>query len=315
MTLTEELDRVLKQEIFYNKYNYKSLSNLKNNLNDLFQVLTVKLAAKYYTKKRILKLVLTNYSEYFDKFSLDLQDELLMVNKLFTRKEIIALKVKRDEDVIAKSFDFRNDIVLGYTFQEMIKTQRITSYVKVKKLLSGKINEGASVDSYKKELKKVMTQIPISQARTIANTYSRHMREETRNQLEESPSGWVSLSTLDSRTSPVCVALDKKVYPAGKYKTRADIEDKPPRHFNCRSILIRNIGEGFTRASKGDEGGQQVNSATSFSSFLRRNPATAKKLLGEQRYELFASGRLSINKFIDVENNRFYSLEELEDIL
>ena len=315
MTLTEELDRVLKQEIFYNKYNYKSLSNLKNNLNDLFQVITAKLSGKYYTKKRILNLVLTNYSEYFDKFSIDLQDELLEVNKSFTRKEIIALKVKRDEEIINKSFDFRKDVVLGYTFQEMIKTQRIASYIKVKKLLSEKINQGASVDSYKKELSKVMTQIPISQARTIANTYSRHMREETRNQLEESDSGWVSLSTLDSRTSPVCVALDNKLYSADKYKTRADIEDKPPRHFNCRSILIRNVGEGFTRASKGDEGGQQVNSKTSFNSFLRRNPSTARKLLGDKRYKLFIAGRLNINKFIDVDNNRFYSLEELEDIL
>ena len=36
------------------------------------------------------------------------------------------------------------------------------------------------------------------------------------------------ISTLDSRTSDICIGLDGNIYPVGKGRL-------PPAHFNCRS--------------------------------------------------------------------------------
>lgn len=47
--------------------------------------------------------------------------------------------------------------------------------------------------------------------------------------------GWKYSAILDSRTTEVCSQLDGKVFKAGD---KAIYKLKPPRHFNCRSVLV-----------------------------------------------------------------------------
>jgi|GEM_PF-2188427 len=119
------------------------------------------------------------------------------------------------------------------------------------------------------------------------------------------------VSTLDGRTSPICIA-----YSGGQW----DLEGKPingtklpfaggtPRHFNCRSVLVpitksyRELGLDIdevppsTRAS--DLG--QIPADTTFAEFLKRHDAAyADNLLGPGRAKLWREGKITLNQLLD----------------
>ncbi len=116
--------------------------------------------------------------------------------------------------------------------------------------------------------------------------------------------GVEQISTLDSHTSLICIA-----YSGGKW----DLEGKPiegttlpflggpPRHFNCRSVLVgisknplfRNIQS--TRAS--DEG--QISNKTTFDDFLKRKSAAyVDEMLGVGRAQLWRDGKITLSQLV-----------------
>jgi SPP1 gp7 family putative phage head morphogenesis protein len=88
---------------------------------------------------------------------------------------------------------------------------------------------------------------------------------------------WVS--TLDSRTTPICRSRDGKRYPLDK-------GPRPPAHIRCRSTIIP-IMDGITPPPR-----------ETYGQWLRRqSDDTQRDILGPTRYNLFSQGRLSIDRF------------------
>lgn len=79
------------------------------------------------------------------------------------------------------------------------------------------------------------TQITRRQAEGLVRTATIHYSNQARNELFSLNRDIVSVeqyvATLDSRTTPVCKALDGKLFPVGEGRF-------PPVHFNCRSLRV-----------------------------------------------------------------------------
>lgn len=137
------------------------------------------------------------------------------------------------------------------------------------------------------------------------------------------------LSTLDSRTTLICMARDNLMWdketkrPLGGHNKRFL---NPPLHFKCRSTiigLVHSLAElerlGFripdsTRASMDGADAnnvQRVSSAVNYEEWLRTKPEEFQlKQLGRARYDLWKSGQLPFTMLID-QSNRPLLVSEL----
>lgn len=122
---------------------------------------------------------------------------------------------------------------------------------------------------------------------------------------------WVS--TLDGRTSPICISRDGK-------RVNKDLKGaRPPAHFNCRSTTQfltkswRELGfdiddlEPSTRASLDG----QVPAETNYAKWFETQSAAFKReVLGDTKYKLYRDGDFEITDFID-RSGQFYTIPEL----
>lgn len=121
---------------------------------------------------------------------------------------------------------------------------------------------------------------------------------------------WVS--TLDSKTSMVCMGRSGKVYEVGKGPL-------PPAHMNCRSTtvpLLAGQSKIFGQRPSIDYHDDRpkaklVDANTTFAQWLKSQPAeVADDMLGPTRAKLWRDGKIEIDRFTD-STGRVYSLEEL----
>lgn len=135
------------------------------------------------------------------------------------------------------------------------------------------------------------------------------------------------VATLDSRTTPICRALDGKTYDVGK-------GPRPPVHINCRSVRVPVVdGEAVgTRpadatteeALRGLRGPArreavrklvgQVPAAETYQTWLTKQPAGFQdSVLGPARGALFRRGQLPLDRFVD-RAGKPYTLRQLRDL-
>ena len=126
---------------------------------------------------------------------------------------------------------------------------------------------------------------------------------------------WVS--TLDSRTSEICVARSGKTWSYPDFKPighKIPWNGGPPAHWNCRSSFIpvtksfeeltggkiKDTIEPATRASMDG----LVAADLTFDQFLKNKPPEfADKMLGKGRAELWRSGKITLNQLLDQRGN------------
>lgn len=150
--------------------------------------------------------------------------------------------------------------------------------------------------------------------RTAVNHVSSHSRQATYQENGALLKGWQFVATLDSRTTPVCQALDGKTF-------AVESGPHPPRHIGCRSTstpLVKSWRElGFdlddappgTRASMNG----QVPAELSYGDWLRRQDREAQvEALGATRARLFRSGKVAVDRFVD-QAGRTLTLDELRE--
>ena len=120
--------------------------------------------------------------------------------------------------------------ILGYTLSELKNTYVESSRKDLISLLKEK-DKNISIDKINKTLR-----YHKSQSKSIFETLKKYEYEKKRERLT-AKYGWLSVSVLDKRTSKICLRLNNKFYTEERM---TDIKDKrPPRHFRCRSILLR----------------------------------------------------------------------------
>ena len=130
------------------------------------------------------------------------------------------------------------------------------------------------------------------------------------------------VSTLDGRTSKICMSHSDDVYPIDS------AHPQPPLHYNCRSILVGVDADGklsgkrpFVSDSrpvrdipKTEREGKigQVSANTTFKSwFAQQDEEFKREWLGKSKYKLYAEGGYSLDRFVDP-IGREYTLKELE---
>ena len=167
-------------------------------------------------------------------------------------------------------------------------------------------------------------------AETVVRTAIGHMAAYTRNQFFEQNDDLIKaikwVSTLDSRTTPPCIARDGKLYTNG---THRPIGHSLPWgggagafHFGCRSTsipVIKSFRElGFdvddlpatTRASLNG----QVPADTTYAEWLGKQSASIQdEVLGKTRGKLFRDGGIKIDRFIN-NKSEFITLDELRKL-
>lgn len=145
-----------------------------------------------------------------------------------------------------------------------------------------------------------------SMVRTATTHTSNLARQATFDANNDVILGYEWVSTLDGSTSDTCKGLDGKVF-----KNKDKNKRFPPAHPNCRSSTAPVLDERFnlddsvnTRASRGSEGGQQVNADITYYSWLKEQGAQGPKgrafvldTLGNERGKLFLDGGLTADKF------------------
>jgi SPP1 gp7 family putative phage head morphogenesis protein len=95
---------------------------------------------------------------------------------------------------------------------------------------------------------------------------------------------WVAV--LDARTTSLCASRDGKIYPV-------DSGPRPPAHPNCRSV-VRKILKGMEPLPR-----------ETYAQWLKRQPApTQDDILGPARGKLFRSGKLTVDRFVDMKGRR-----------
>ena len=145
-----------------------------------------------------------------------------------------------------------------------------------------------------------------SMVRTATTHTSNLARQATFEANNDVILGYEWVSTLDNRTSSVCKGLDGKVF-----KNSDSNKRYPPAHPNCRSSTAPVLDARYklddsvnTRASRGVEGGQQVNADSTYYGWLKDQGGQGPKgrefvmdILGKERGKLFLDGGLSADKF------------------
>ncbi len=124
------------------------------------------------------------------------------------------------------------------------------------------------------------------------------------------------ISTLDMSCCLVCASLDGTIYSADKAKF-------DPCHDGCRCLLIPITGDGTTignrpykviREGKSDIG--VINSNTTFSQWLAGLCEEDQLFyLGEYRFNLYANYDFSLSDFVNYDEHRELTQEELEFVL
>lgn len=159
-------------------------------------------------------------------------------------------------------------------------------------------------------------------ARTSVQAVAQSVREQVGRANEDLMNGWTHLSTLDARTSQVCMARSGLRWTFdGEPVGHSLPYSPPPVHWNCRSQLVywlkswEELSSGrikakFTPATQASMDGQ-IPADLDYQGWLKTKPeAFQREVLGPGRYKLFQEGKLTLRQMID-QNDNPLTLKEL----
>ncbi|WP_426287521.1 phage minor head protein [Luteibacter sp. E-22] len=169
---------------------------------------------------------------------------------------------------------------------------------------------------------------PRRELAAVVQTALSHTAQTARQQMVDANADLVKavqwVSTLDTKTSPMCRVRDGLKYTADTHKPighSVPWGEGPGRlHFNCRSVSVpvlkswRELGvdmDDMTPATRASMDGQVPAETTYAEWFARQSPARQEDILGPERYQLMKTGKVSYDQFYD-SKGRWLSLEQLE---
>lgn len=141
--------------------------------------------------------------------------------------------------------------------------------------------------------------------RTGINFVSNRAYLETYQANADVITGLEFTSTLDSRTSDLCISADGRVL---------DVMDPdpayiPPLHPRCRSVLTPRTAldvEGIRASETGPQSG-----STSYEDWFRKQPPSKQnEIIGKAKAELFRAGKISLKDLV-TRDRRILTVEEL----
>jgi len=163
------------------------------------------------------------------------------------------------------------------------------------------------------------------QAEAITRTSVQHITNQARTELfranDDILKGLQYTATLDSRTSPICRALDGKVFPL-------DSGARPPQHINCRSAMVPVLktgrGSGIKNLPESTRSSMDgaVPASTTYGKWLKSKGSTPEgrklqnEVLGVRKAQMFRSGDVKIEQFVgkDLKPLTIKELEKKYDV-
>ncbi|HFV9291457.1 TPA: hypothetical protein ACIAIE_001259 [Serratia fonticola] len=177
---------------------------------------------------------------------------------------------------------------------------------------------GHSLGETQRQIVRRLTSVGIMQeeqagslVRTVTNQVSASARDKTFDANSDILKGKQDIATLDSRTTAYCQSIDHRIVPLDG--------PSPPYHWGCRTTQIPVLKDeyrrdipGSVRPAIGPDGAVQVSSNTTYGDWLKRQPASFQsEVLGPSRYRLFSKGDLTLDRFVDGETGKQYTLNQL----
>lgn len=147
--------------------------------------------------------------------------------------------------------------------------------------------------------------------RTINASISSNAQERLFKENEDIVQYIQQISTLDSKTTPICQHRDGLMWTLDGTPVGHSVEFLPlPLHWGCRSIYVAVINPDRTGKRASQFG--PVDRKTDYEGFLKSQDSSyIKKKLGGKRAQLFESGKLSLSQLI-AGDNRYLTLKEIE---
>jgi SPP1 gp7 family putative phage head morphogenesis protein len=279
----EYFDKVITQELYFDRLDAKENNEFELLLFFVVGLLQSGKSIKY-IKREIRKKQLNKGLEKKLQKIIEKQGEIITGSKI--------------------NFDLNQESIAGLTFNELIKDRSRAMKARAIKFMDKASQLQKENKSIKTELEnEVKRQKRADQQFWSGNTKAgrEYYYQVNDKQDLDKIRGWISIAVLDNRTSPICMGLHNRFYSKKEYSQRSDIPNLPPRHPNCRSIVITVFKDHNITAYKGQK----------LETFLRRNPKTAREVMGIEKYRLWSTGKAKVDKYIDLKGSRFYTNKEI----
>jgi len=146
------------------------------------------------------------------------------------------------------------------------------------------------------------------QAEAVIRTAVAHVgdaaRRETYGMNADIVKGEMWSSTLDNRTTDICMSLDGRIF-------ELDKGPRPPAHVNCRSVMVPVLNDEFAFLSKGAKRSSPdgpVDARLTYFEWLKTQPAAFQdEALGRTKAALFREGGLSADRFAALQLDRNFN--------
>lgn len=160
--------------------------------------------------------------------------------------------------------------------------------------------------------------VSVRDARTLVNTSIQSAanagRLETFKHNADVLSYVQQISTFDGHTSDICISYSGAIWSLPDMEpsqgNTLPFNGGPPRHFNCRSVLVPITRLRSVAGKRASEFGP-IDKSTTFEQFLdRKTQAQQDEMLGKGRAKLWRDGKITLRDLLDQSGNPL-SLEQL----
>lgn len=345
--ILKKLQQELFQELVISEIDDSGMTAYqRNKLNGLFANVTKTVESRYRDIDEMMDYELTELSEFEAKTTVNVINKELkfrLANNTITRiqAETIASETliegapsrewwSRQSTDVTKSFKdmVRQSVLRGETLAQM--AANITG-----KKINGEIVGGIKgIPGTKAEPGEFLTKARRN-AEALVSSSVMAISNETRSKLYEGNSdiikGTQQLSTLDNRTTPICMAYSGACWDLDKNPingTKLEYNGGVPRHWRCRSVEVPII-KSFEEIT-GVEGAEEIPESTrasmdgqvpgdmSFDEWLKekdeKDQGFAENMMGVNKARLWREGAITLQDLVN-DRGTEKTLKEIEEEL
>ena len=337
------LDELLRHQVYVERFKHGQLGQLRKFLNQLMDDVTSQLATRGSDLQQgtLRNQRLTALLQDIGRLSDQTADEMAA----YTQGQLRDL-ASLESGVLATAVRLSVPVVVSFTavtpnllwtaineqpMQGRLMTEWFKDYSQIQRTriqdqVRISVVEGETVDQMIRRIRGtkaanykdgVVQGITRRSAEALMRTQVNHVVTQARQlTIDENQNVVASVawrSTLDGKTSEICRARDGKTYPI-------DSGPRPPAHPNCRSTIVpvlkswKELGIDLAEAPEGTRASMngQVPEKETYQTWLKRQPAAFQdEVLGEMKAKLFRQGGLTLDRFVDEQLGRGYSLAQL----